>query len=293
MFVLIASSCSQDDEAMDAAALAKEINSEIAAKGAKTANIGIQTNPTVYFSYSGSNIGGTDLTACLDDEIIVTFDINQNVSCGLSRIDMLIPSNTHVWNETEQIFEDIWTEKVVDNKTPVNGVVTYTFKVEEEGIYQFRGSYSPKKVDGVWCGENITGFVYGDNITVEDCDGCEDEFSAVLDCADPENKILTVTFKAENAGDYVIQGGLTNGATIVNSVATADFEQNITHSSWTNKSGNPARVTRWEGTLDACETVTITITYSGGNGVGDWSAKSEIDGSEIINGSSDEQDWSN
>jgi len=35
MFVLIASSCSQDDEAMDAAILAKEINSELSAKGGK------------------------------------------------------------------------------------------------------------------------------------------------------------------------------------------------------------------------------------------------------------------
>lgn len=35
MFILIASSCSEDNDAMDAAALAKEINSETAAKGAK------------------------------------------------------------------------------------------------------------------------------------------------------------------------------------------------------------------------------------------------------------------
>jgi hypothetical protein len=269
MFVLIASSCSQDDEAMDAAALAKEINSEIAAKGAKTANIGIQTNPTVYFSYSGSNIGGTDLTACLDDEIIVTFDINQNVSCGLSRIDMLIPSNTHVWNETEQIFEDIWTEKVVDNKTPVNGVVTYTFKVEEEGIYQFRGSYSPKKVDGVWCGENITGFVYGDNITVVDCTPCTNDLSVVLTC--DVTRTATFTFTAEEAGPIVIQGGLSAGTTITSAICDDNvLTRNFTHHSVTSSNAN---VTRWEGNVDACQEVTITIEYSGGNGIGGWSAK--------------------
>lgn len=37
MFILLASSCSEDNDAMEAAALAKEINNEIAAKGAKIA----------------------------------------------------------------------------------------------------------------------------------------------------------------------------------------------------------------------------------------------------------------
>jgi len=117
---------------------------------------------------------------------------------------------------------------------------------------------------------------------------CEDEFSAVLDCTDPDAKTLTVTFTAENAGDYVIQGGLTAGAVIGSSSATAGFEQNTLHRSWTGP--NPARVTRWEGSLDECETVTVTITYSGGAGVGSWSAKSIVDGVEVVNGESEDQD---
>jgi len=44
LFILIASSCSQDDEAMDAAVSANEINSEIAAKGGKvTASVAAST----------------------------------------------------------------------------------------------------------------------------------------------------------------------------------------------------------------------------------------------------------
>lgn len=117
-------------------------------------------------------------------------------------------------------------------------------------------------------------------------DGCEDEFSAILNCTNPAAKTLTVTFTAENAGDYVIQGGLTNGAIIGSAIATADFIRNTSHQS----AGGPSSVTRWEGSLDECETVTVTITYSGGAGVGGWSAKSIVDGVEVVNGESEDQD---
>ncbi len=59
MFILIASSCNEDNDAMDAAALAKDqINSEIAAKGSKVV-------ATVTFT---SFITGNELDVCVDAE---------------------------------------------------------------------------------------------------------------------------------------------------------------------------------------------------------------------------------
>jgi hypothetical protein len=121
-------------------------------------------------------------------------------------------------------------------------------------------------------------------VVVENC--CQDAFTADLDCSgDP--KVLTVTFTAEEAGDYVIQGGLTNGTTIESMVADQGFEMIAGHPAVVNSNAN---VTRWEGSLDACETVTIIIEYTGGAGVGSWSAKSVVDGVEVTNGESDDQD---
>lgn len=48
------------------------------------------------------------------------------------------------------------------------------------------------------------------------------------------------------------------------------IERNETHQSVQNSNSN---VTRWKGDVEACEVVTITIVYSGGNGIGDLTAK--------------------
>jgi hypothetical protein len=39
----------------------------------------------------------------------------------------------------------------------------------------------------------------------------------------------------------------------------------------------------------ACETYTITINFSGGNGIGDWSAKAPGEAEELVLGESDAQ----
>ena len=114
--------------------------------------------------------------------------------------------------------------------------------------------------------------------------GCEEEFAAELEC-DGEDRVLTITYTPAEAGDYVIQGGLTAGASIVNTDGGG-----FTFNSGNPSAGGPSSVTCWEGFLDACETVTIMIDFTGGSGVGSWSAKSEINGREVTNGYSADQD---
>jgi hypothetical protein len=112
--------------------------------------------------------------------------------------------------------------------------------------------------------------------------GCVDTFSAVLNCDDTNAKTLTVSFTPETSGSYVIQGGLNANAVISNATATSPLTRNTTHPSVVN---GQASVTRWEGSLTACTPYTVTITYSGGNGVGGWSAKM----GEVVHGSSNMQ----
>ncbi|TVP46206.1 MAG: hypothetical protein EA341_14010 [Mongoliibacter sp.] len=210
-------------------------------------------------------------TECLNEEVIVTFDIGQgSINCGNARIDMKGPSDID------------WVAKVAEGQ-PVDGVLTYTFTPTEIGDYQFRGTFNREPLGGGnFCGENINGFTNTFTLNVIECLGCEDNFIAELDCTS-EEKTLTVIFTAENSGDYVIQGGLTASTEIIFSEATADFTLNPNHPS----AGGPSNVTRWEGSLEECETVTITLKYIGGAGIGSWSAKSTVAGEEVTNGISE------
>lgn len=110
------------------------------------------------------------------------------------------------------------------------------------------------------------------------CAECVNELTATLTCGE-DFKTAYFTFTAEEAGPVVIQGGLTNGTTILN--ASSDLlERNEGHQSVQNSNSN---VTRWEGVVEACEVVTITIEYEDGNGIGNWSAKrGEGDDEEIL-----------
>jgi hypothetical protein len=100
---------------------------------------------------------------------------------------------------------------------------------------------------------------------------CENELTTTLtECEGV--KTLVVTFTAVEAGPVVIQGGLTAGTNITSSssnILTLDAD----HSS----ADGPSNVTRWEGSVEACQLVTITITFTGGEGVDDWTAERDDD----------------
>jgi hypothetical protein len=241
MFVLIASSCSQDDEAMDAAALANEINSEIAAKGAKV-------NATV--TYGTLSYGSTD-DICLGDPVTITFNNDQGFDHGNYKMQLWGPNDTDWVNITGSL------------SSSTGGIVSYTFTPVDLGEYDFRGDWNRTGGAGV-----STGWVEVKPLfTVVDCTPCTNELSVVLTCG--ETRTATFTFTAEEAGPIVIQGGLTNGTTIT-SASSNVLTRNVTHSGVTNSKAN---VTRWEGNVDACQVVTITIQYTGGAGIDDWSAK--------------------
>ncbi|MFD2890435.1 hypothetical protein ACFS5J_00190 [Flavobacterium chuncheonense] len=83
------------------------------------------------------------------------------------------------------------------------------------------------------------------------------------------------TFIAEEDTEYIkIQGGLTN-FTGADAVVTIDGGA-LTHTQWT-PGGSSNRVIKVEGSVAACEVITITIdwdsTNSGGIITGDWSVK--------------------
>ncbi|MUP46346.1 hypothetical protein E0K83_11385 [Gramella sp. BOM4] len=148
--------------------------------------------------------------------------------------------------------EEYYFEELFRGKGNTEACFEHTF---EEGSYDIRF-----KIAGVseWI---------DDSIVVESCDECTNNLTAELTCED--TRVLNIIFTAEEAGPIVIQGGLTNGTQIVNAESNV-LTRNFTHPGVINSNAN---VTRWEGDVEACEEVTIQIEFTGGNGVGDWSAK--------------------
>ncbi len=121
------------------------------------------------------------------------------------------------------------------------------------GTYNFRASIGSG------------GFDYKATLEVDDCKTCDNLLIAELTCGDVNT--LTITFTAEEAGPIVIQGGLNAKAIRIGGVGVG-----LEETTKPGASGN-ASVSRWEGNLTACQEVNVTINFTGGNSVGNWTAE--------------------
>jgi hypothetical protein len=169
-------------------------------------------------------------------------------------------------------------------------VSTGTLAFAAPGIYRFRTQHlmNDGNCDGLMntagnCAFSGTNFCCFE-IVVSEC-GCETDFSGdAIACGGAREAIYR--FVHEDAQDYVkIQGGLTNftGADAIVTVAGgSDVE--ITQ---VIQGGSSNRRITVEFAADACEEITIHITWNSTNGggviTGDWSAKDE-DGAELAPG---------
>jgi len=103
--------------------------------------------------------------------------------------------------------------------------------------------------------------------------GCETSFTGeAIACGNAREAVYTFTSK-DALTNFKIQGGLTN-FTGADAEVTWTGGSNITKSQWT-VGGSSNRVIKIEGDIDACETITIRITWnstnSGGIITGSWS----------------------
>lgn len=115
----------------------------------------------------------------------------------------------------------------------------------------------------------------------EVCSGCETGFFGDAIACGTERE-ANYTFTADSDMDYIkIQGGLTNftGNDAIITVVGGDLT-----SSQSTPGGSSNRVIKVEGSVNACETITINIkwnsTNSGGIITGDWSVK-DANGVEV------------
>lgn len=199
---------------------------------------------TVYgsISYSSNEV-------CPGNSVTVTFDNEQEHDHGGFHL--------HVWGPNDSD----WVNVNGALSAPSGGKVTYTFEPEFIGDYNFRAQWNRQGGSGV----SIGWMDATTPLSVISC--CVNNLEANLVCG--TTNTLSLSFTAEEDGAIVIQGGLTNGTNITSATSNV-LTRNTTHPSVNNSNAN---VTRWEGNVTACDEVTITIEFTGGNGVGDWSAK--------------------
>jgi len=155
---------------------------------------------------------------------------------------------------------------------------TFTFALPAEwnacdnvpfSIYQ-EGQNSPMNLS---CSYNLYGVCANKN--------CETSFiGEAKACGNQREAEYTFTSEEAITG-FKIQGGLTN-FTGENADVIVEYGSNITKTQWT-PGGSSNRIIKVEGDIDACETITIRITWnstnSGGIITGSWSVSAN--GAEI------------
>ena len=227
--------------------------------------------------------GGVTLTAPTQININQSFDITATVECGRVAIEQgyifAEDGVTKIYKDLDCATADLEWESVV-NFECYDHDASWSGSFAEVGSYVFRTKHnsSDGNCDRLG-GQNKTGECsFNGNecycFVIEAVDGCETTFEGdAIECGSVREAVYTFTSK--DAQSYIkIQGGLTN-------FTGADAEViitggNVTPTQWT-PGGSSNRVIKVEGSVTACETITIRIKWnsynSGGIITGSWSVK--------------------
>ncbi|PKP29271.1 MAG: hypothetical protein CVU01_00745 [Bacteroidetes bacterium HGW-Bacteroidetes-18] len=273
MFILIASSCSEDNDAMDAAVLAKEINNEIAAKGAKvSASVVLGT-----FTVPSEVCAGVATSLCLNFPQATKG--NGDPKETNVQIQLLVDGDNP---ETLEVIETEYYMQIGAGNFNVEYCLSYTFTTA--GEYQLRYKI----------GSETTGFV-DTTVTVTNC-GCPYDGNGftgtAVSCG--TSRVAEYTFTSEDGvGNFKMQGGLnnftgTNATVYVNDelvifsgTSSDDWTQGITLNGYTVGQRTPGqssnRNIRIEGGLDDCSAVVVRIEWTtsntGATMTGEWTVK--------------------
>ena len=234
--------------------------------------------------------GGVTLTAPTQVDVDESFDITASVDCGRVSIER---GYIFAGDGVTKIYKDLSCSTADLKWEPLVGFQCYDYdanwsgSIAEPGNYIFQTKHNA--ADGN-CdrrgGQDKTGecSFNGNELycfVIEAVDACETSFTGeAIACGNQREAVYTFTSK-DALSNFKIQGGLTN-FTGEDAVVTVTGGSNITKAQWT-VGGSSNRVIKVEGDIDACETITITITWnstnSGGVITGSWSVSAN--GSDV------------
>lgn len=231
----------------------------------------LSTRDSHNFTYSIS-------PAMVGDSIVITFDLETGADCGLAMIQISGPDGQGWPNGGKPV-------------TPDSGIATLLFIPEVPGEYRVRGKYTrtgnPKNCDFEstgWMESANLLIVEGDTTGMEDDTlSCEGSFTGEAISCDSMREVVFTYVSDQDLNHLKIQGGLTNGTLEDPIVTVTGADLDVSQRTPGNSSN---RIITLEGSVVACDTITVTITWLSSNQgdviTGDWSATGgyEVDGLE-------------
>jgi hypothetical protein len=216
--------------------------------------------------------------AQVGDSIVITFDLENDADCGLVHIQVSGPDGEGWPNGGKPV-------------TPDSGIVTQLFIPDAPGEYRVRGKYTrtgnPKNCDFEstgWIESADLLIVEGDTTEMEDdTTSCEGSFTGEAISCDSTREVVFTYTSDQDLNHLKIKGGLTNGTLEDAVVMVEGADLDVTQKTPGNSSN---RIITIEGSVEACVTITITITWNSSNSdsviSGDWSATGgfEVEGLE-------------
>jgi hypothetical protein len=221
--------------------------------------------------------------AMVGDSVVITFDTETDADCGLILIQVSGPDGTGWPNGGKPV-------------TPDSGIATLLFVPDAPGEYRVRGKYT-RTGNPNSCDYESTGWieaadlllVEGDTSGMEedttemDSTSCEAFFGGEAISCDSSREVVFTYVPDQDYNHIKIQGGLTNG-TVEDAVVTVEGADLDVSQRRPGNSSN--RIIKIEGSVVACDTITITVTWLSTNQgsviTGEWSATGgmEVEGLE-------------
>ncbi len=221
--------------------------------------------------------------AQVGDSVEITFDLENGADCGLVLIQVSGPDGEGWSNGGKPV-------------APESGLVTHLFVPDAPGEYRVRGKYTRTGNPNV-CDFESTGWIESADLLLvegdttgmdttgmeDDTSSCEVSFTGEAISCDSTREVV-FTYTSDEDLNYVkIKGGLTNGTLEDATVVVEGADLDVTQKTPGNSSN---RVITLEGSVEACVTITITITWNSSNEdpiiTGDWTATGglEVEGLE-------------
>ena len=255
-----------------------------------TAEVTSVYKPGVLLENGSILTGGVTLTAPTQVKVNESFDITASIECGRVSIER---GYIFTSDGSTKIYKDLSCETAnlewesVANFQCYSADASWSGSFAEAGSYVFRTKHnsSDGNCDRLG-GQDKTGecSFNGNELycfVIQAVNSCVTSFTGkAFDCSTDREAEYTFSSEVALTG-FKIQGGLTN-FTGEDAVVTVTGGSNIKPSQWT-VGGSSNRVIKVEGDIDACETITIHITWkstnSGGIITGSWSVSAN--GSEV------------
>lgn len=174
--------------------------------------------------------------ACVDRTVAVEFNNGHNNNCGHTEI--------------QQLINEVWTTVLI--ALPINGISIFKFVPDTIGEYYFQALWTGNRVC-VYDTVEVAWTEY--QFTVIDCEDCETDFTAELECNPSEQceSVITFNFISE-ISTHIYINGIINGPSI--ELCSLEYDEPIN----SLEINNPISF-NGDANVDACSQISFKVWF--------------------------------